>query len=124
VRLLLDTHAFLWWMEESPALSATARTIIADPGNSVLFSIASCWELLIRRSLGKLKFPADPETALRAEGFALLPVSFAHLRQLEELPLLHRDPFDRMLISQSLAERIPIVTGDPVFAAYPAEIVW
>jgi PIN domain nuclease of toxin-antitoxin system len=53
-----------------------------------------------------------------------LPVSFAHLRQLEELPLLHRDPFDRMLISQSLAERIPIVTGDPVFAAYPAEIVW
>jgi PIN domain nuclease of toxin-antitoxin system len=124
MRLLLDANSFLWWVTSSARLSEAARQAIADDANEVAVAIGSLWEIAIKRSLGKLQFPHDFETVLRDEGFSLLPIAYAHLRVLETLPLHHRDPFDRLLIAQSLAERIPIVTNDKSFASYGVEIVW
>ena len=124
MRLLIDSHAFLWWGESSPALGHTARSAIADPANEVLISIAALWELIIKASSGKLTLPADIETMVASQGFSLLSVGFDHLRRFGTLPRLHRDPFDRMMIAQALTEGIPIATGDRVFAAYGVQIVW
>src|SRR5205823_8216842 len=109
---------FLWWMEASPALSGSARAAIADPVNEVLISIASLWELTIKQALGKLTFPADPETVMRNEGFTVLSIGFAHLRRLGTLPHLHRDPFDRMLIAQAMVEGMPLITNDHALGRY------
>jgi PIN domain nuclease of toxin-antitoxin system len=124
VRLLIDSHAFLWWSQASPALGSTAHGEISDPTNEVLISIAALWELTIRASSGKLNLPDDLETMAVGQGFAVLSVGFPHLRHLAGLPRLHRDPFDRMMIAQALAEGIPIASGDPVFAAYGVPVVW
>ena len=118
--MLLDTHAFLWWIDGSQALRPVARAAIADPQNDVIFSVASLWELTIKIALGKLTFPSDLET----EGFGMLPVTFAHLRELATLPPLHKDPFDRMIIAQSRSDGLAIVTANPAFAPYGLEIVW
>lgn len=124
MRLLIDSHAFLWWGESSPALSGAARSAIADPASEVLISIAALWELVIKASSGKLTLLADIETMVASQGFSVLTVSFDHLRRFGSLPRLHRDPFDRMMIAQALAEGIPIATGDRSFAAYGVQIVW
>ena len=124
MRLLLDANAFVWWVTDSPRLSAASRAAIADALNDVLVGIGALWELAIKRSLQKLHFPFDFEAALRDEDFQMLPISFAHLRTLDALPQHHRDPFDRLLIAQGLTEGIPIATGDRRFAAYGAQIVW
>ena len=124
MRLLLDTHSFLWWMDSSPALSLAARTAISDPTNEILISIASIWELTIRVSSGKLNFPADPETIIRGEGFTVLAISFAHLRQNGSLPFLHKDPFDRMLVAQAMVEAAPLVTADRQLSRYGVPILW
>jgi PIN domain nuclease of toxin-antitoxin system len=124
VRVLIDSHAFLWWSEASPALGSAASAAIADPANEVLISVAALWELTIKASSGKLSLPADLETLAASEGFAVLSIAFSHLRRLAGLPRLHRDPFDRMMIAQALAEGIPIATGDRVFAAYGVQVVW
>ena len=124
MRLLLDSHAFLWWSEASSALSPTARNAIADPANETLISIAGLWELIIKASLGKLALPDDLETMAISQGFSVLSISFTHLRRFAALPWHHKDPFDRMMIAQSLAEGIPIATADRRFAAYGVQIVW
>jgi PIN domain nuclease of toxin-antitoxin system len=124
MRLLLDAHALLWWLTNSPALSAPARQAVADPGNDVLIGIGTLWELTIKRSLRKLNFPHDLETVVRGEGFAVIGITFAHLRMLEALPHLHRDPFDRLLIAQSLADHVPIITADRAFGAYGTTLIW
>ena len=124
MRLFLDAHAFLWWLIGSPALSAPARQAVADPGNEILIGIGTLWELTIKRSLGKLNFPHDLETVVRDEGFAVIGVTLAQLRMLETLPHFHRDPFDRLLIAQSLTERVPIITGDREFGAYGPILIW
>jgi PIN domain nuclease of toxin-antitoxin system len=124
VRLLLDTHTFLWWRDGSTRLPYRVGDRIRDPDNDIVVSIASLWEIAIKRSLGKLGFAEDFEQVLMEEAFELLAIGYAHLRLLESLPQHHRDPIDRLLIAQSLAERIPIVTADPAFAAYAAQIVW
>jgi PIN domain nuclease of toxin-antitoxin system len=124
VRLLLDTNALLWWREGSARLSTRASDRIRDPNSDIVVSIASLWEIAIKRALGKLRFAEDFEEVMAEEEFDLLDVTYAHLRELGDLPQHHRDPFDRLLISQSRTERIPIVTADPVFAAYGGEIVW
>jgi len=111
-------------MGASPALSGVARAAIADPTNEVLISIASVWELTIKVSTGKLNFPADPETIIRGEGFTVLAISFAHLRQLGTLPLLHKDPFDRILVAQAVVEATPLVTADRQLVRYSVPIVW
>lgn len=124
MRLLLDTHALIWWMADASELSDRARSAIAERSNEVMVSIASLWEIVIKRALGKLEFPEDVETTLAVEGFGLLPIGFGHLRALESLPTLHRDPFDRMLVAQALADGLVIVSGDPAVARYGAPILW
>ena len=124
MRLLLDTNALLWWREDSPRLSRRANDQIRNPGNAIVISIGSLWEIAIKRGLGKLRSPGDFEEMMAEEGFELLGISYDHLRALDGLPQHHRDPFDRLLIAQTLAEGIPIATGDRRFAAYGVQIVW
>ena len=124
MRFLLDTHAMLWWRDASPLLSPLAAAEIAAGENEILVSVASLWEITIKRRLGKLAFAEDFETVLNEERFGLLGISFQHLRRLDTLPPLHRDPFDRLLIAQALAEGVPIVSGDSEFAAYGTMLIW
>ncbi len=124
MRLLLDTHVLLWWRDNSPNLSSRARSAIADPANEILISAATLWEIIIKRGLGKLRFPDDLEDVLREESFILVPIDFRHLRCLEALPLLHRDPFDRMLVAQALIEGAPLVTNDSALLRYGAPVLW
>ena len=124
MRFLIDSHPLLWWVEASPALGGDAHAAITDATNEVLISSASLWELTIKIASGKLSLPTELETMVANQGFAVLSITFSHLRQLAGLPRLHRDPFDRMMIAQALSEGIPIATGDPVFAAYGVQILW
>lgn len=122
--MLLDSNAFLWWRLASPRLSERAAAAILDPGNDILVSVATLWEIAIKQSLGKLRFLDDFEAVIQSESFVVLPIGFNHLHALETLPPLHRDPFDRMMIAQALAEGIPIATADRRFPAYDVQIVW
>ena len=123
MRLLIDSHTLIWWAEASPALGAAGRDAIVDPANEPLVSIAALWELAINVSSGKLTLPDDPETMLTKLGFSVLSIDFPHLRRISSLPRAHRDPFDRMMIAQALAESMPIVTRDRIFASYGVQII-
>ena len=128
MRLLLDTHAFLWWVEDAPPLSPRARSAIADPRNECLLSLASCWEMAIKVSLDKLRLRAPlarfiPEQ-LAANGFALLDIDFRDLARVCALKFHHRDPFDRLLASQALARDLTMVSADPVFRKYGVKRIW
>src|SRR4051812_25916675 len=94
----------LWWLDNSPALSEAARTLISDPENVVFVSAVSLWEIRLKESLGKLRLPPDFEEKLKAESFESLPLTPAQTRQVASLPWRHRDPFDRMLVAQARAE--------------------
>jgi PIN domain nuclease of toxin-antitoxin system len=124
LKLLLDTHALIWWTADAPDLPDRARDVIADPANEILVSVASFWEIAIKRALGKLEFPEDFETTLTEEGFALLPITFGHLRSLERLESKHRDPFDRMLVAQASADGLVVVTGDPTIGQHEVTVIW
>ena len=117
MRLLLDTHALLWWLADE-ALTAQARDAIADPANLVVVSAASAWEISIKKALGKLAAPDDLEQQLQAGGLAPLPISIAHGVAAGQLPRHHEDPFDRMLIAQAFAEGLTIMTRDKRFDDY------
>ena len=105
MKLLLDTRALLWWLADDARLGANARTLIADPGNKVLVSIASPWEIVVKVRAGKLKADIGTTLALiERNRFALLPVSPEHLLALAVLPFHHRDPFDHLLMAQAVAE--------------------
>jgi len=121
--VLLDTHAFLWWLANDPALGPSAREIVAEPRNRVLVSAATAWEIAVKRQLGKLTVPADIEAAVEEKGFAKLPISFFHGQQAGALPPHHRDPFDRMLIAQAQAEGLELMTADPAFKAYAVRLI-
>jgi PIN domain nuclease of toxin-antitoxin system len=123
-RLLVDTHALLWWLTDDAGLSSAARDAIADPANEPLVSTASIWELAIKRSLGKLSAPDDLPAQVLTGGFAWLAVSAEHAWAVRRLPLHHRDPFDRLLVAQSLRERVDIVTRDERLAAYGVDTLW
>ena len=117
-RLLLDTHVLLWALEDSQALSVDARRSIADTRNEVFVSAVSIWEMAIKRSLGKLRAPDNLADTVEEAGFAALPITLAHAEQAGMLPPHHRDPFDRMLVAQALAEGLVIVTGDALIPKY------
>jgi PIN domain nuclease of toxin-antitoxin system len=128
MKLLLDTHSFLWFIDGNPRLSATARQLIEDPGNERLVSIASLWEMAILISLGRLTI-AEPFATLMADqlqrnSMQVLDINVAHTAQVASLPFHHRDPFDRMLIAQALVEAIPIVGVDSAFDAYSITRLW
>lgn len=117
-RLLLDTHAFLWWLADDPRLGEKARGIIADPANEIFVSAATGWEASIKVALGKLELPGSLDAVVEEEGFAHLPITFFHGEQAGSLPPHHRDPFDRMLVAQAQAEGLTVVTADPDIPAY------
>lgn len=128
MRLLLDTHTFLWWIADDPALSGKARAMIADGRNECFLSLASCWELAIKSSLGKLRLTQSLERfipdEMSANNFHLLGIDFRHVAKVESLPFHHRDPFDRLLAAQALIEKIPIVSGDTVLSEYGVKRIW
>ena len=124
MRLLLDTQAFLWWMAGSSRLSAPAREAIGDRANTVHFSIASGWEIEIKRAIGKLRAPHDLAAAVKTEGFDLLPIELRHVAALAGLPPHLRDPFDRMLLAQSQVEGLRLVSADGVFRRYGISPLW
>ncbi len=122
-RLLLDTHAFIWWRESNPRLGGDARRAITEAA-VVYVSAATAWEAAIKASLGKLRLPASVETGVAESGFERLPVTFGHAEAVARLPFHHRDPFDRMLVAQCLSERLALVTHDRRIEAYGIDVVW
>ncbi|MBI3344918.1 MAG: type II toxin-antitoxin system VapC family toxin [Gammaproteobacteria bacterium] len=124
MRLLLDTHVLLWWLADDRRLVRRTRQIIADPNNAIFVSAASIWEIAIKAGLGRLKVDVDVlASGLEANGLMSLPIAAAHAAAVFHLPLLHRDPFDRMLIAQALTEKLQLVTRDPQFAEYDVECI-
>ena len=128
MRLLLDTHAFLWWIDDAPALSPKARAAIANPANECLLSLACCWEMAVKISLGNLRLPGTLERfipeQLAANAFRQLPIDFLHVARFESLPFHHRDPFDRLLVAQALEENCSIASANEVFRRYGVKRVW
>ena len=126
--LLLDTHALLWWLLDSPDLSATARAAIAAPSQRVLVSAASAWELGTKYRIGKLPEAQDIVVNftqyLRKQRFEALPISAEHALAAGQLPGPHRDPFDRLLMAQAQIEGARLVTLDPVFRSYGLAVLW
>ena len=127
MRLLLDTHTFMWWDGDPGQLSAPALSAIRIPANEVWFSVVSAWEMIIKAQLNKLTFRipvADIIAQQQANGLRILDVSLAHVLAVEVLPSIHKDPFDRLLAAQANAEGAELVTCDPVFAQYPVRVLW
>jgi PIN domain nuclease of toxin-antitoxin system len=128
MRVLLDTHALLWFALDDPQLSPAARAAILDPANDKLVSPASWWEIGIKMSTGKytLTVPHDVffDSAIAANGFLVLPIEPRHTGGLIGLPFHHKDPFDRLLIAQAVVEGIPVVSADAAFDPYPVRRVW
>lgn len=116
--LLLDTHVFLWWLENNPRLGLQARAAIADGGNRVFVSAVSGWEIAIKRALGKLEAPDGLDAAVSEKGFTHLSIAFAHGERAGALPPHHRDPFDRMLIAQAQIEGLELVSADARVSLY------
>jgi PIN domain nuclease of toxin-antitoxin system len=128
VRLLLDTHTFLWWVAASSELSRRARSAVGSARNECFVSVASGWEIAIKVSLGKLRIDGAldrflPEQ-LAANGFRALAIDLKHAARVASLPFHHRDPFDRLLVAQALEENLAMVTADPVIASYGVNRVW
>jgi len=123
VRLLLDTHVFLWWRGMPEKLLEEARLAIA--GAEIVFvSAASAWEAAIKSSLGRLEIPGPMEEGVIDSGFEKLPITFAHVERTARLPLHHRDPFDRLLVAQAQAEGLQLVTSDRAIEPYEVPILW
>jgi PIN domain nuclease of toxin-antitoxin system len=126
VKVLLDTHTLLWALTQKSKLSPRIRSLL--PSAESWFSVAGVWEIVTKVQVGKLSLPRPVGpfilSELSSNGVQILPVTMDHVLQLEALPLHHRDPFDRILIAQSLEENLPIVTSDPWFARYPINVIW
>jgi len=128
MRLLLDTHAFLWLDSEPQKLSSAAAGAIKDPANQLVLSVASVWEMEIKRQIGKLRL-AGPLAALvesqrTTNRIELLPVELGHVLALGALPVPHKDPFDRLIAAQAAQEGLTLVTSDPIFRQYPVNLLW
>ncbi len=128
MKLLLDTHAFLWFILDDPQLSAAAKHVIGESSNTVLVSPASYWEIAIKISIGKYALSEPFEDfvrrAIEDNDFAVLPIEPHHAARLISLAHHHRDPFDRLLIAQAMCENVPIVSADAAFDAYPIRRIW
>jgi PIN domain nuclease of toxin-antitoxin system len=125
VKLLLDTQLLLWAAGQPEKLSAAARKLLNDPRNELLFSAASLWEIAIKASLGREDFRVEPRVLRRGlldNGYTELPVTSQHAVNVDGLPPLHKDPFDRLLLAQALSEGITLLTGDAQLARYPGPV--
>ncbi len=128
MKLLLDTHAFLWFVLNDPSLSPIARDLIIDPLNEIFLSPATHWEIAIKISIGKYQLPGPFEswinTQIQVNDFQILPIEVTHTALVTTLPFHHKDPFDRLLISQSLVEKISIISTDGIFDSYGVSRLW
>ena len=128
MRLLLDTHTFLWFIQGNDSLSNTAKASIENSENQKLISIASLWEIAIKTSIGKLSVEMSMtdlvEKQVLGNALGILSITSEHLEKLTDLPFHHKDPFDRLIIAQSLAENISIVSRDKMFGDYSAQLIW
>ena len=129
MRVLLDTHVFLWWSSDRGArLSERTRDILADGATDAAISLVSAWEIAIKVGAGRMELPDAIERYLpdriRRHGFELLPIAMAHALRAGSLPPIHRDPFDRMLVAQAQVEGLPILTANPAISRYDVETIW
>src|SRR5437868_8991546 len=126
MRILIDTHVLLWGIQDESRVSRHVRSLL--PVADVWISVASLWEIMAKVQIGKLTLPKPVGTYLASKltenGVSVLPITFDHVRRLEEIPLHHRDPFDRILVAPRLAESLPLVTADPQFQKYSITIIW
>ncbi len=127
-RYLLDTHTFIWWVNGSPKLSPAANKAMSSLENECYLSLVSTWEMAIKISLGKLKLATSLKRFITgnmvANDFKMLPIDFSHINKIASLPFHHRDPFDRLLVAQSMTEKMPIISADTTLGAYSIERVW
>lgn len=128
MRVLLDTHTFLWWLDGDRRLPVRGRRLIADAATEVFVSAASAWEIAIKAAAGKLpgarEVAEDVAGCMESQGFRPLDITVLHAQRAGSLPPLHRDPFDRMLAAQALAEGLPLLSNDAVFDAYAVRRIW
>ncbi len=127
MKLLLDTHAFIWFVENDNNLPESVRNLIENIENETLISIASLWEIAIKASLNKLELKNNIESIIKnmsLNGFSILEILPEHIITVSKLPLYHRDPFDRIIIAQSLTENIKIVGRDIIFKEYNVDLIW
>jgi PIN domain nuclease of toxin-antitoxin system len=128
MRYLLDTHSLLWIVDDHPDLGSHAKNIYLNEEMEIFVSIASIWEIAIKTSLNKLEIPGTlaefVKEHIRGNKIDIMSIELKHLYHLETLPYYHRDPFDRILISQALAENIPVLTRDLAFDKYPVQRIW
>lgn len=127
MKVLLDTHALIWWFEGSPKLSKRASSVLGSPSNAIFISAVVGWELAIKVQVGKFHTPSlvqDLDGIIQREGFAELGISLEHAVRAGLLPMHHRDPFDRLLVAQAQALNVPIVTADAAFDHYGVQRLW
>lgn len=128
MRVILDSHAFLWWLLDDPQLSDSSREIIGQPENDIVVSAITGYELTAKAARGRIALPGNPATfvgsRLSSEGFVSLPIGLEHATRAAVLPDIHRDPFDRILVAQAQIEGLPILTADPLIARYDVETIW
>jgi PIN domain nuclease of toxin-antitoxin system len=127
MRLMLDTHTLIWFLNGDPKLSQKAKHAIENPDNLKIVSIASIWEIAIKLSLNKFKFSKGFKSFLELidkNGFAVLPITFDHALTVSKLEFIHRDPFDRLLISQCITDNLKVVSKDEYIAKYDIETLW
>lgn len=128
MKLLLDTHAFIWWDSEPTKLSPQVLALCQDSANTLLLSVASVWEMQIKLQLGKLRLDIALAEIVssqeRVNNLTILPITLAHVLALNDLPAYHKDPFDRLLIAQTNVENATLLSNDPQFAQYPVSVMW
>ena len=128
MRLLLDTHSFLWFIAGDERLSDHARSLIADMDNEALLRFASLWEIAIKLSIGKLSLSKSYDELITeqlvANDIQVLPIDMPELSQVARLPFHHRDPFDRLIVAQTMAKGLTLVSQDPVFSSYGVQVMW
>jgi PIN domain nuclease of toxin-antitoxin system len=128
MQVILDTNAFLWWVTDDDKLSKAARSIISNPKNTIFFSVASAWEIVIKYQLGKLPLPDPPKSYIpdrvKYYGFIILSINLKEVLRIANLETHHKDPFDRILIAQGQSLKFPIITSDKKFALYDVDIIW
>jgi PIN domain nuclease of toxin-antitoxin system len=128
MKLLLDTHAFVWWANEPEKLSSHARECCEDIQNTLFLSVASIWEMQIKLQIGKMKLNTPLRSAIdnqrQTNDLRIMEIEMEHVFALDALPRHHKDPFDRMLIAQANIEELFVVTKDEIFSAYPVKLLW
>lgn len=128
MKLLLDTHVFIWWDSEPARLSKKVLSLCSDPGNTLLLSVVSAWEMQIKMQLGKIKLDFPLQDIINEQrqdnGLQIVPVELEHVLALQSLPAHHKDPFDRLLIAQARTENAALVSKDKAFLNYQIDLVW